>query len=576
MRKEMKTRKLRFYAVIAAAIISFLFAVLPDYSLAAEAGRYRRGSTQQTAYGEVQGVKEGNALVWRDIPYAKPPIGDLRWRAPQKPEPWSGVRDTSRQGEQGIQLTADGVQGSEDNLNLNIFRSDTDAIDLPVLVYIHGGNNQTGSSAELPVAKLAVNTNSVVVPIQIRLGLLGFNNLPALKTGNPLEDSGNYALLDAALALDWLKENIAAFGGDPHNIIVSGYSAGGRDVMAFLISPVFKDKFQKALSFSGGLTLADPEKSRKVIAKYLSKYAVEDGKAESEAEAAAWLLQDDETVRRYLYGLSAERLAAAVGNAMIRLSGFPHLFKDGAVLPKEGFDAEAYNSVPIVLLASRTEFSPFVQSDPYFAQAVKDKKILSDAKNRLEYEFAVKHGSRFYEYFNAVESAEKIFAKYKAPIYTVDILWGTNRDVVGEEFAVLHGAAHGIFRPFLTDEPVGLRAIYPQAFDNDGAQALTKTFQQYLGNFFRAGDPNGGELVRWEAWNPAGGPVLFLDADRHGVIVSQTYRRVTYDQILKDLEADESVSPEAKKAITSTVLNGRWFSEGLDKHFNHPSLWPER
>jgi para-nitrobenzyl esterase len=560
-----------------AVIASLLFTALPSYSLAVEAGRYKRDLTRQTVYGKARGVKEGNALVWRGVPYAKPPVGELRWKAPQKPDPWNGVRDASKQGEQGIQLTPEGVKGSEDNLNLNIFRPDTEATGLPVLAYIHGGNNQTGSSAELPAAKLAVNTNSVVVPVQLRLGLLGFNNLPALKTGNPLEDSGNYALLDAALALDWLKENIAAFGGDPHNIAISGYSAGGRDVMAFLISPVFKNKFQKAFSFSGGLTLADPEKSRRVIAKYLSKYVVEDGKAKSEAEAATWLLKEDTEVRRYLYALSAERLAAAVGNAMIRLSGFPHLFKDGAVLPKEGFDAETYNSVPIVLLASGTEFSPFVQIDPYFAQAVKDNEILSDARNRLEYEFTVKHGSRFYEYFNAVESAEKIFAKYKAPIYTVDIIWGTNRDVVGEEFAVLHGAAHGIFRPFLTDEPVGLRGTYPQAFDNDGARALSKTFQQYLGNFLRASDPNGGGLVKWDAWNPAsGGPTLILDADRHGVIVSQTFSRVAYDQILKDLEVDESVSPEVKKAITSTVLNGRWFSEGLDKHFNNPSLWPER
>ncbi|MDR2174856.1 MAG: carboxylesterase family protein [Synergistaceae bacterium] len=544
---------------------------------ASGAASYKRGLTQETAYGTVQGVKEGNALVWRGIPYAKAPVGELRWRAPRSPEPWSGVRDTSKPGSIGIQLTADGIIGSEDNLNLNIFRPDTEKEYLPVLVYLHGGNNQTGSSAELPAAKLAVNADIVVVPLQIRLGLLGFNNLPALRTGDPLEDSGNYSLLDIAFALDWIKENIAAFGGDPRNITVSGYSAGGRDVMALLVSPLFKDKFQKAFSFSGGLTLADSEQSRKVIARYIAKLVLEDGKAKTESEAVKWLLKDSKEVRRYLYDLPADRLAGLIGNAMIRLSAFPHLFKDGAVLPKEGFDTRRYNSVPIVLLASATEFSPFAVSDPYFARAAKEKTFLSDPKIRGEIEFVIKHGSRLYEYFNAEQSAEKIFGRYGAPIYTVDILWGTDKDIVGKEFAALSGAAHGIFRPFLTDEAIGLRAAYPQAFENDGARELTQLFQRYLSNFLYTGNPNGRGLPAWRAWESAkSGPAqLLLNADKNGTIVRQTSARTTYEQILKEIETDDSVSPEAKKTILSKVLNGRWFSEGLDSHFGTPSLWPK-
>jgi para-nitrobenzyl esterase len=581
--KNPKLRRLYLLFVLTAVFLSLFVPVstLPPQLSSAEAasgaGLYKRGPVQQTAYGAVQGVKEENALVWRGIPYAKPPVGELRWKAPQRPEPWSGVRDASKPGNVGIQLAAGGLIGSEDNLHLDIFRPDTEKDHLPVLVYFHGGNNQTGSSAELPAAKLAANADIVAVPLQIRLGLLGFNNLPALRTGDPLEDSGNYSLLDIALALDWIKENIAAFGGDPRNVTVSGYSAGGRDVMALLISPLFKDKFQKAVSFSGGLTLADPEKSRKVIARYVAKLALEDGKAKTEREAAEWLLKDSDEVRRYLYGLPAGRLAGLVGNAMIRLSAFPHLFKDGTVLPKEGFDTRRYNSVPIILLASATEFSPFAVSDPYFAQAAKEKKFLSDPKVRGEVEFAIKHGSRLYEYFNAEQSAEKIFDKYGAPIYTVDILWGTDKNIVGEEFAALSGAAHGIFRPFLTDEPIGLRATYPQAFENDGARELTKLFQRYLSNFLYSGNPNGRNLPAWRAWESAkSGPAqLLLNADKKGVLVGQTSVRTTYEQILKEIEADNSISSEAKKAILSKVLNGRWFSEGLDRRFGTASLWPE-
>ncbi|MDR3231515.1 MAG: carboxylesterase family protein [Synergistaceae bacterium] len=570
--ESLKASFLRCFSVF---LVTLLLVVAFVSTSDATVGVYKKGLVQETVYGAVRGVSEENALIWRGVPYAKPPIGELRWKAPRRSDPWEGVKDASKQGNLGIQLTAEGVKGSEDNLNLNIFRPNTDAIDLPVLVYIHGGNNQTGSSAELPAAKLAANTNSIIVPLQIRLGLLGFNNLPALRTGNSLEDSGNYSLLDIAFALDWIKENISAFGGDPYNITVSGYSAGGRDVMAFLISPLFKGKFQKAFSFSGGLTLADPEQSRKVIAKYVAKLAVEDGKAKSEDEAALWLLKDDPGVRAYLYGLSADRLAALVGNAMIRLSGFPHLFRDGEVLPKEGFGTDKYNSVPVVLLASATEFSPFAASDPFFAQAVNDKRALSDPETRGKFVFAVRHGSRFYEYFNAEESAKTIFEHYKAPIYTVDILWGTDKEIVGEEFAVLSGAAHGIFRPFLTDEAIGLRATYPQAFENDGARGLTKNFQRYLANFLRTGNPNGVGLPEWSAWESThSGPTqLLLNADKSRTIITQSFRRTTYEELLHDLEADDSVSPDARKEIISKVLNGRWFSDGLDKHFGNTSLW---
>lgn len=109
------------------------------------------------------------------------------------------------------------------------------------MFYLHGGNNQTGTSAEFNPQLVATELNAVIVTVNYRLGALGFNPLQALNTGDKIEDSGNYALLDIKLSLDWVKENIAAFGGNPNNITVSGFSAGGRDVMAMLISPIFEN-----------------------------------------------------------------------------------------------------------------------------------------------------------------------------------------------------------------------------------------------------------------------------------------------------------------------------------------------
>ena len=203
----------------------------------------------------------------------------------------------------GIQLSGSDIIGSEDCLNLDIYRPNTDETNLPVLLFIHGGNNQTGTSSEIDARKLAVNANCIVVSINYRLGALGFNSLPALKTGDINEDSGNYTLLDIAKSLDWINENIEAFGGNPNNITASGFSAGDRDIMAMLISPIFEGKFQKAIAFSGGMTISDPEESAQIIAKAIAPLVIEDNVKETEEDAYNWLLTDDTEVKYYLYSL---------------------------------------------------------------------------------------------------------------------------------------------------------------------------------------------------------------------------------------------------------------------------------
>lgn len=266
---------------------------------------YTQGIEQTTIYGKVKGSKENNekTLLWQGIPYAKAPIGNLRWKAPEDPEIWNNVFDATTPGNVGIQLSGSDIIGSEDCLNLDIYRPNTDETNLPVLLFIHGGNNQTGTSSEIDARKLAVNANCIVVSINYRLGALGFNSLPALKTGDINEDSGNYTLLDIAKSLDWINENIEAFGGNPNNITASGFSAGGRDIMAMLISPIFEGKFQKAIAFSGGMTISDPEESAQIIAKAIAPLVIEDNVKETEEDDYNWLLTDDTEVKYYLYSL---------------------------------------------------------------------------------------------------------------------------------------------------------------------------------------------------------------------------------------------------------------------------------
>jgi para-nitrobenzyl esterase len=547
--------------------------------------KYTKGIVQNTIYGKVRGYKANKAktLIWKGIPYAKAPVGALRWKAPRNPDKWDGILNATKNGNITIQFkkSSGKIIGSEDCLNLDIYRPNSAAINLPILVYIHGGNNQTGTSA-INVQQFVVNAQAIVVSINHRMNLLGFNNLPALRRGNAYEASGNYALLDISKSLDWVKKNIAYFGGNPQNITVSGGSAGGRNVVAMLVSPIFAGKFEKALSFSGGMTIADYNASAKLIAKAIAPLVVEDNVKETKEEAYRWLLTADKKVTDYLYGLSADRLVKLMiptgyrkqkmGNAWIRMADFPHLYADGIVLPKEGFNTKKFNNVPLMLVTGSSELSMFVRSEPEFA-FIKDEDLLSNAELYKSYRFAVDYGSKLYGYANTQEVAEKIVGKYNAPIYTCDFDWGSDPKIVGEKMAKLHGSFHCIALSFLKNEP-GSR-IPSDVFQTAGAQDLATKFQKYIANFLWTGNPNSKGLVEWEPWRDANiGPTqLLLNADKEKAIITMSSERIKYEDVLKEMEADTSVSKEVKDNLIENVLNGRWFSGGLDKYFGNLNLW---
>ena len=293
---------------------------------------------KQTQYGAVKGTSTDTCNVWYSIPYAAAPTGDLRWAAPTAPASWNATMDCSKLGNKAIQSGTDYatgktvVSGSEDCLNLDVY-APANAKNLPVMVYIHGGNNQTGSSTEIDGTQITVDENCIYVSLNYRLGILGFNALPAFHTSK--DSTGNYAMLDIAMALDWVRNNIAQFGGNPNNITVSGFSAGGRDVMAMLISPLFEGKFDKAVVYSGGMTVADKDESAEIMAKAVAPLAVEDGLFADAEAAKSWLLSDDPSVVTYMKGIDADRLCQLMSNAGIRMSVFPHLYADDVVIPSE-------------------------------------------------------------------------------------------------------------------------------------------------------------------------------------------------------------------------------------------------
>lgn len=207
-----------------------------------------------TSDGAVRGTAEGDTMAFKGIPYAQPPLGNLRWRAPQPPTPWQGVRDGSRFGPVCPQADGKGVIGDEDCLTLNVWRPrQLPSQPLPVMVFLTGGGNHAFSGQGSPGFG-GVNYNGqmlapqgvVYVSFNNRLGALGFLAHPALDAENPLKVSGNYGSQDQIAMLRWLQKNIAAFGGDPKRIMLFGTSAGGGNICALMTAPAARGLFHAA------------------------------------------------------------------------------------------------------------------------------------------------------------------------------------------------------------------------------------------------------------------------------------------------------------------------------------------
>jgi len=209
--------------------------------------------------GPVVGVAEAKADVFRNIPYAAPPVGELRWAPPQAPKPWTAPRPAAEPGPSCPQpMNANGTPNSggangpisEDCLQLNVY-APPHAKGAPVMVWIHGGSNRTGAGWIYGGENFA-RDGVVVVTINYRLGALGYFAHPALtKAAKPDEPVGNYGQMDQIAALKWVQRNIAAFGGDPKNVTIFGESAGGMDILALLATPSANGLYDKAIVESG-------------------------------------------------------------------------------------------------------------------------------------------------------------------------------------------------------------------------------------------------------------------------------------------------------------------------------------
>jgi para-nitrobenzyl esterase len=359
-----------------------------------------------TTKGLVQGISRTDVVEYLGIPYAAPPVGNLRWRPPAEPSAWEGVRAATSFGPNCAQVTLLGVfagpaSNNEDCLYLNVIAPrevSANGEKLPVLFWIHGGGFVDGAGSDYDASKLAARGKVIVVTINYRLSLLGFFAHPAFnKEGHLL---ANYGLLDQQFALRWVKDNIANFGGDPDNITVAGQSAGGASAAFNVISPLTSGMFHKAIIQSS--------------ASYLTAIPMEvaEKKATAFAEASGCGSGADETTASCLRNLPADVLMKLSGPA----EGFgPYVVTpvaDGQIVPSGGasaFESGKFNHMPIMNGSTRDEGNFFAAIPVYFSSKAVTE---ADVENYVKTTFGGNAGAGGTPPAYPAGTVDKIFAHY--------------------------------------------------------------------------------------------------------------------------------------------------------------------
>ena len=530
---------------------------------------------RDTPYGRLEGVDDAQGSgthAWKGIPFARPPVGALRWHSPLPPEPWSGVRPARAFGPGAAQpgsvfgpglnntwddtvgTTLNQAVGSEDCLYLNIWRPATPEAGLPVIAFLYGGSNTYGYAAD-PLydgAALARAANAVVVTGNYRLGLLGWLNLPQLKTDDdPLGASGNFGTLDQIAFLNFINQAIAGFGGDPGNVTLMGQSSGAVNACLLLTSPQVVPAaprlIHRAILLSGeaalpadlppgGIaTLRPPEYSERQARALLYGLLAADGLAPDDGAAEAYLAgRTHAEVAAYLRAKTPaellRQLFTRLGPAGLMATS-PH--PDGTVVagsPIEAFRAGRYLEVPLLLGTTRDEtrlfpswlaLSPALGGVPglRLGEAALTEHMLGfdgDAPGAPAAEDLIHPaylpvdapGTGYFArldllnqcFFLALrKAATDALAPHRAGLWHFRFDWAQEPP----PWDTVYGAAHAFDLPFIFGHFEGwaYARLMNSAANAGGRTALSAAMMGTVAAFASAGDPNHPGLgVRWPAW----------------------------------------------------------------------------
>ena len=503
-------------------------------------------STVTLVSGALKGMRFGdgqNGVAFLGVPYAAPPTGKLRWKAPEPVVRWAGMRDATQFGAACPQVPEPWLSyphWSEDCLFLNVWTRQMSARrPQPVLVFFHGGSNRAGYSQLNQLGPSLSRSGLVVVSANYRLGALGFLAHPALTAESPHASSGNYGLLDQIQALKWVRENIARFGGDPGRVTVMGQSAGAVDVCLLMASPLARGLFHQAILESGDCqgTL------NKDIRTPISVNGISGtGEEAGERLAADLGVTNGPDILKKLRSVPVGTLLKAMSSdrdvqfdADVEFDAIV----DGWVVPEQPakiFAEGRQARIPVLVGSNADEatvFGPgpanlsayrkFLQADTgvYADQELQAWPASTDADVRAQY---LNLQSTSFAY--GAWSMARAMTHAHQPAYLYLLTWTQT----GKQASL--GAYHGEELPFLDD-------AYPSSWgSSDRDKAFGEIMRTYWTNFAMTGDPNSSGLPKWPKFDPGSDYVLSLGQKIGPFPMSQNLR--VLDKIMAQILSAQS------------------------------------
>jgi para-nitrobenzyl esterase len=485
--------------------------------------------TVTVAGGKLRGSPTGSGgAVFKGIPFGQPPTGALRWREPLPAKSWTGTRDAIAFGPACAQGGAEGATSSEDCLYLNVWTPEWPAKSRrPVMVWFHGGGNFAGASSD-PVfdGESLARHGVILVSANYRLGVFGFFAHPELTKESPHHSSGNYGLLDQTLALRWVHENIARFGGNPGKVTIFGESAGSLDVNLLMATPLSRSLFQRVIGQSG--PVLDPP-------------LLAEGEKKGEGLAAKLNLTDPPVLPR-LRALPVAEVQKAAGQGLSMVGPMLGVVVDGWVFPESPLKVFAdgkEHRVGLLLGSNSQELQkPFFPMSGTLSKAIADEYgplaagalalygLNGEAEPKPDPEF----GSALAQW--ATDSQFRCGS-------VAELVWHTTAKNPGYQFQFSRtapgretiGAAHGSEVPFVFGT-LGRRSS--NEIPSEADQQISATMQAYWTNFAKTGNPNGANLSQWPRFDAKSR--AYLEFTNAGPVVKEGLRRAICDLYTEKLK----------------------------------------
>lgn len=545
---------------------------------------YLKSSENYLEVNTTSGIAHGNVnngvIQWDDIPYAKPPLGELRWMAPR-------ILDTASkkniilakednfcvQEPSGLggSLGENFFSGTEDCLYLDIKRPKKISNSLlPVMFWIHGGGNTSGLKDLYDFSPLVKKHDVIVVTVNYRLGPFGWFTHPSIQNlQSDIDKTSNFGTLDIIAALNWVKLNISHFGGDPDNITIFGESAGGNNVLSLLVANQAKGLFHKAISQSGYTT------------SYSKLDAYKPSEHSSISNHSSWNIVDkiiknklpgtiqennDTEIRKLLKGLSAREFFKYYAERS-SYENLPLLTDDGIVIPEIGLKTalskkEYVNNVPVIAGSNRDEVKLWLASAKYFVDL--DYSFLGSIfgvpkvvlKNKNAFDLFNSYRSKAWKIRGVDEPLKNLYQAGNRNLYAYRYDWDDHRRFIIADFKELIGAAHATEIPLLTgnNKLVGDYGflLYPRGFSK---RYTSRNLMKFWTNFARTGAPGfSTNKIEWEKYDGTeNSQSNYLVIDNKENLMMQS-DDLAYSTLIKDLFTEEDLSNTEKCVVLLQML----------------------